>query len=76
MSEVKSDPGEVVGPRRRRSARERLQIVKESDVHGMSVALVARKQGANANQVFQWQRWLGSSVSAGTLSIAMIPSRK
>ena len=56
MSEVKVDPVEVVGPRRRRSAGERLQIVEESYVHGMSVARVARKYGINANQVFQWRR--------------------
>jgi transposase len=56
MSEVKVEPVEVVGPRRRRSAGERLQIVEESYVHGMSVARVARKYGINANQVFQWRR--------------------
>ena len=56
MSEVKVDSVEVVGPRRRRSAEERLQIVEESYVHGMSVARVARKYGINANQVFQWRR--------------------
>jgi transposase len=56
MSEVKVDSVEVVGPRRRRSAGERLQIVEESYVHGMSVAQVARKYGINANQVFQWRR--------------------
>ena len=52
MSEVKLDLVEVVGPRLRRSAEERLQIVEESYVHGMSVARVARKYGINANQVF------------------------
>jgi transposase len=56
MSEVKLDRVEGVGPRRRRGAEERLQIVEESYVHGMSVARVARKYGINANQVFQWRR--------------------
>jgi transposase len=56
MSEVKLDTVEVVGHRRRRSAEERLQIVEESYVHGMSVARVARNYGINANQVFQWRR--------------------
>jgi transposase len=56
MSEAKLDSVEVVGPRRRRSAGERLQIVEDSYVHGMSVARVARKYGINANQVFQWRR--------------------
>ncbi len=56
MSEGKLDSVEEAGPRRRRSAQERLQIVEESFVHGMSVARVARKYGINANQVFQWRR--------------------
>jgi len=69
MSEVKVDSVEVVGPRRRRSTGERLQIVEQSYVHGMSVARVARNYGINANQVFQWRRlqqdgFLGQSVRA------------
>ena len=56
MSEVELDWVAVTGSRRRRSAEERLQIVEESYVHGMSVARVARKYGINANQVFQWRR--------------------
>jgi transposase len=56
MSEVQLDRVEGVGPRRRRSAEERLQIVEESYVHEMSVARVARKYGINANEVFQWRR--------------------
>ena len=55
MSEVELASVEVVGPRRRRSAQERMQIVEESYVHGMSVARVARKYGINANQVYQWR---------------------
>jgi len=55
MSEVKLDMVGA-GPRRRRSARERLQIVEEPYVHGMSVSRVARKYGINANHVFQWRR--------------------
>lgn len=56
MSDVELDSVVVAGTRRRRSAEERLQIVEESYVHGMSVARVARKYGINANQVFQWRR--------------------
>ena len=56
MSEVELGSVAVAGSRRRRSAEERLQIVEESYVHGMSVARVARKYGINANQVFQWRR--------------------
>ena len=56
MPEVELDAVAVAGSRRRWSAEERLQIVEESYVHGMSVARVARKYGVNANQVFQWRR--------------------
>jgi transposase len=56
MSEVELGSVAVAGSRRRRSAEERLQIVEESYVHGMSVARVARQYGINANQVFQWRR--------------------
>lgn len=56
MSDVELDSVVVAGTRRRRSVEERLQIVEESYVHGMSVARVARKYGINANQVFQWRR--------------------
>jgi len=82
MSEVKLEP---VGtdPRRRRSAAERLQIVEESYVHGMSVARVARKYGINANQVFQWRRLqqdglLGLSVenSVKLLPVSVIEERE
>ena len=55
MSEVKLDAGENTGPRRRRSAEERLEIVEDSYVHGMSVARLTRKYGINGNQVFQWR---------------------
>ena len=82
MSEAKVDPVELVGPRRRRSAQERLQIVEESYVHGMSVTRVARNYGINANQVFQWRRLqqdglLGPSVekSVKLLPVSVIEER-
>jgi len=77
MSEVKLDSVEVAGPRRRRSAQERLQIVEESFVHGMSVARVARKYGINANQVFQWRRMQqdGRLVPQGQSGVELLPVR-
>lgn len=77
MSEVKLDVVEVVGPRRRRSAQERLQIVEESFVHGMSVARVARKYGINANQVFQWRRMQqdGRLVAQARSGVELLPVR-
>jgi transposase len=42
--------------RQLRSSTEKLQIVEESLVPGVSVALVARQHGVNANQVFAWRK--------------------
>jgi transposase len=42
--------------RQLRSSTEKLRIVEESLVPGTSVALVARKNGVNANQVFGWRK--------------------
>ena len=56
MADVQVGGRLVVGPRRRRSAVERRQIVEETLEAGASVARVALKYGVNANQVFQWRR--------------------
>ena len=42
--------------RRWRSVAEKRRIVELTLVPGASVALVARAQGVNANQVFKWRR--------------------
>lgn len=62
---------------------ERLAIVEESYVHGMSVARVARKYGVNANQVFQWRslhrhgRLMPSlTVEAQLLPVSLIEERE
>jgi transposase len=47
---------EAVKRRRRRSKLERRQIVEETLKPGTSVAIVARAQGINANQLFQWRK--------------------
>ena len=44
--------------RRHRSKQERRQIVGESLQPGASVAVVARRHGVNANQVFHWRKLL------------------
>lgn len=44
------------GKRRKRSAAERLRIVEETLVPGVSVAAVARAHGINANQIFAWRK--------------------
>jgi transposase len=44
--------------RRFRSKQERRQIAEESLEPGVSVAIVARSHGVNANQVFYWRKLL------------------
>ena len=44
------------GTREFRSKEERRRIVEETLKPGASVALVARANGVNANQVFKWRR--------------------
>jgi transposase len=44
--------------RRHRSKQERRQIAEESLQPGVSVAVVARRHGINANQVFLWRKLL------------------
>jgi len=43
-------------PRRQRSVVEKRQIVEETLAPGVSVAVVSRAHGVNANQVFAWRR--------------------
>jgi transposase len=49
---------EVAVKRRQRSKQERRQIAEESLQPGASVAVVARRHGVNANQVFHWRKLL------------------
>lgn len=48
----------VTGPRtrKRRSIQEKLQIVRDTLQSEASVAVIARRHGVNANQVFTWRR--------------------
>jgi transposase len=45
-----------VRTRKRRSIREKLEIVRETLHAQASVAVIARRHGVNANQVFAWRR--------------------
>lgn len=68
---------EVSAPRpkqRRRTIRERRQIVEETLQAGASVSRVARRHDVNANQVFYWRKLyregrLGSSTAARLLPV-------
>jgi transposase len=62
--------------RRFRSKQERRQIAEESLQPGASVAVVARKHGVNANQVFLWRRLLrDGSFEAEAASAQLLPIR-
>lgn len=45
-----------VQKRRRWSVSEKLQMVEESELPGMSVSAVARKNGVSPSQLFTWRR--------------------
>jgi transposase len=47
---------ERVATRRHRPKQERRQIAEESLQPGASIAVVARRHGVNANQVFHWRK--------------------
>ena len=56
---AKSDSGDSSverASRRMRTLEEKLAIIEEASQPNTSVALVARKHGINANQVFGWMR--------------------
>lgn len=48
--------GKSVRSRKRRSVQQKLQIVRETLQSEVSVAVIARRHGVNANQVFTWRR--------------------
>ena len=47
---------EIREKRRYRTVEERRRIVEETLADGISVAIVARRNGVNANQVFYWRK--------------------
>ena len=72
------DVGEVSSGgrvRRWRSVAEKRRIVELTLEPGASVALVARANGVNANQVFKWRRApeRGELVEPATISTALLP---
>jgi len=57
-----------VRTRKRRSTQEKLQIVRETLQSEASVAVIARRHGVNANQVFTWRRqFRGGQLKARTV---------
>jgi transposase len=62
MGTVRNTETEVIvagrSSRRHRSKQERRRIAEESLQPGVSVAVLARSHGVNANQVFHWRKLL------------------
>jgi transposase len=56
--------GRKSGPRRLRTAEEKLRIVQETLAAGTSVAEIARRHGVNANLLFSWRRQYEQGVLA------------
>jgi transposase len=48
--------GRSAGKRRYRTVAEKLEIVQETLAAEVSVAVVARRHGVNANQLFHWRK--------------------
>jgi transposase len=71
---------EIKARKRRRSIKERRDIVEETLLPGASVARVARRHDVNANQVFSWRRLyregrLGIGTPAGLLAVKVEAER-
>jgi transposase len=58
MANSNDKSGELLGQERRRrwSPEQKLAMVRESLEPGQSVSVVARRNGINANQLFQWRK--------------------
>jgi transposase len=66
--------------KRRRTIKERRDIVEETQVPGASVARVARRHDVNANQVFYWRKLyregrLGLSMTSQFLPVKVAAER-
>jgi transposase len=65
-----------VAKRRFRTKQERRQIAEESLQPGASVAVVARRHGVNANQVFLWRKlFREGGLEAKPVSAQLMPVR-
>ena len=58
---------------RRRTVRERREIVEETLVPGTSVSRVARRHDVNANQVFYWRKLYREGRLGGNVAPALLP---
>ena len=65
--------GAKAARRRFRSSEEKRLIVEETLSSAESVAVVARRHGVNANQVFQWRKLYQSGLLGGTAPVKLLP---
>jgi transposase len=72
----KEETSERTGKRPRRSKVERRQIVEETLRAGVSVAVIARQHGVNANQVFQWRKlYHAGLLESEPVGVELLPVR-
>ena len=77
MTNSNDKSGELLGQERRRrwSPEQKLAMVRESLEPGQSVSVVARRNGINANQLFQWRKlYQDGSLSAVSAGEAVVPA--
>src|SRR5215470_14540274 len=62
--------------RRNRSKQERRQVVEETLHPGASVAVIARRHGVNANQVFHWRKlYREGRLDVAPMAAQLVPVR-
>lgn len=65
----------LTGPERRRTAEQKLAMVRERFEPGKSVSTVARQHGVNPNQLFHWRKlYQGGSLSAVKAGEEVVPA--
>ena len=63
----------LAGARKRRTIRERREIVEETLAPGASVSRVAKRHGVNANQVFYWRKLYREGQLGGGTTTNLLP---
>jgi transposase len=67
---------EPIVKRRHRSKQERRQVVEETLQPGASVAVIARRHGVNANQVFHWRKlYREGKLDVKAAAVQLVPVR-
>ena len=74
-AELRARSSEEIGERRRRfwSSDEKRRMVAESLKPGASVAMVAQRNGVNANLLFTWRRQEAAGANGGAEPVKLVP---